>query len=749
MRRPVLVGFLTMTLLGSTATPAEGIDRPRVAAHRAAGRIRVDGVLSEPDWERTPPITAFRLIEVREGEAPSESTDVRVLVDDAHVFFGVRCWNRGPGPIRASLSPRDQILDDDHVAIHLDTYRDLRRAYIFGVNAYGVQLDGILDGADPDFSWDTVWDAECTRDSTGWTAEMAIPLRSLRFPAEGGRWGLWIRRQITKRDEVCSWPPYRMGEAGAIMLQAGDLEGLDGLRGGGRAEIQPYAASTAFSTLVPDATGTGEAWRHDRDRRAGLDLKYGLTSTLTANLTLNPDYSQIEADALQVDVNQRFPLFYPEKRPFFLEGAETFAAPFSLVYTRRLADPAYGGKLIGRLGRWQVGAIAARDDGGGSTDGIGARSDGGVARPGYFGIGRVICDIGENSTVGLLATSHTTDRLGVPVPAGTGLELPSGTGNQVLAADIRLRLGRSLFLRSQLAGSWSRADTLGNKDTLVTYAYGTRHRFFDHASTVSAWWDDGTRYALVHQDYLGSDFRADAGFLERVDVRTSGYEASFRIRPENRWLRYIKPIGNGDVIRDTRGVLQERLLAGAVEWGLQQQTFVETRATHLEERWLARVYDRWRYSFEVANSLWRPLSVDLSGALEDGIFYGPSDSASYLGWQESYVLQATARPSPRLTSALSATRSRFSRSRGGAQVYDVWLLGARTTYQFTRRLYVRVYPQYDTDAAHLDADALLAYVLHPGSVLYVGVGGDLDGTGKRRRTTAQTVFLKLSYVFQV
>ena len=183
-------------------------------------------------------------------------------------------------------------------------------------------------------------------------------------------------------------------------------------------------------------------------------------------------------------------------------------------------------------------------------------------------------------------------------------------------------------------------------------------------------------------------------------------------------------------------------------WGLQGQTALETRITHVREVWLGTPYDRWRTIAAASNSLWRPLAFGLDATFEDGIFYGATDSASFLGWQETWHASATARPSPRLTSELSATRSRFLRARGGALVYDLWLLGAKTTYQFDRRLFVRVYPQYDTDTEHLDADALMGYVVHPGSVLYAGVNGGFDRVDDRRRATRRSVFLKASYAFQ-
>jgi hypothetical protein len=743
MKRVVFLLFLSLILLGATPEPASGEERLGATAVRAADPIRLDGVLHEADWERAPPITAFRLIDVREGEMPSESTDVRVLFNDTHVYFGIRCANRNPGPVRASLAPRDQILEDDHIAIHLDTYRDFRRAYIFGVNPYGVQLDGILDGDAPDFSWDAVWDAETSLDQEGWTAEVAVPLRTLRFPAQGpGVWGLWFRRQITKNDEVCSWPLYRAGVAGDIMLQAGDLEGLAGLEGGGRVELQPYAASSRVEVRGLSPGGGVGSWSDQTDTDFGADLRYGVTSTLTANLTANPDYSQVEADALQIDVNQRFPLFFPEKRPFFLEGAEVFSTLYRLVYTRRIADPVYGGKLTGKLGRWRLGAIGVRDDGGGSTEGVGSRSSGEPTRSGMFGIGRATYDIGENSSVGVLVTGHATDGYCCAVPTVVGFRAPSRAINAVFSADAKLRLAKSLFLAGQFARSSARMDSVSDSGNL------RGQPFSDYISSVALWWRDGKRYAFAFQDYLGSDFRAEAGFLDRVDVRNTGYEAELTFRPENKWLRYIEPESHGNYMVDTRGALQERRLGGTIEWGFQQQTYLETRVEQVDERWLSRIYERWRYVFSASNTLWRPLGVSLDVALEDGIFYAPTDSASYLGWLESYALKGTLRPSPRLTSELTATRNQFSTSRGGADVYDVWLFGAKTTYQFTRRLYMRIYPQYDTHADHLDADLLLAYVLHPGSVLYLGLTGDLDKMGERHRTTQRTVFLKASYVFQ-
>ncbi len=746
---------LVLAVAVAAATPAVAIERPQVAAVRATGAIRVDGVLDEPDWARAAPITGFLLIQNREGEAPSESTEVRVLFDDTHIYFGCRCWNRGPGAIRASLEPRDQVVELDNIAIQLDTYRDRHRAYTFGVNPYGVQYDGILIGGDVDMQWDGVWDAECTRDSAGWTAEVAIPLRTMRFPEKGpGVWGLWIRRQIQKNDEVCSWPLYRMAEAGDVMLQAADLTGLAGLKGSGLFDLQPYAASTWSSTRPFGEDGGAGAWNDRRIHDVGIDARVPLSSTLVLNGTLNPDFSQIEADALQIDVNQRYPLYYEEKRPFFLEGADIFKGQFDLVYSRRIADPAYGAKVAGTLGHVRLGGIVVRDDGGSTLAGMGAGPVEGTTTKGWFHVGRASYEIGENSSVGVLVAAHQTDGVSLAaVPADIGVSVPDGGSNVVLAADAKVRLSRGWFLAGQLARSSSALDTsafygLLNGAGLPPGWNRRRASSSDVAYMADLEYLDGIRFLQIYQQYLGPQFRAETGFLERVDLRKTGMHGDFYVRPQNAWLRSIQPIVESNVLHDRGGLVQGWSVAPMLSWEFEKQTYVEMAAERAMERWQSRDYLATRWTLELNNSTWKTLDLWAEATIGDGIFYGPSDAESFRGWSERYEVSATLRPASGLTAGLEAERNRFSRAHGHGVLFDVWVLGAKTTWQFTRRLYVRVYPQYDTDAEHFDADALLAYVVHPGSVAYLGFNGDGERVAGRQRTTGRTLFFKVSYLFQ-
>ncbi len=758
MRPPVSASRLFLLLLAGLVTGdfARAAERPAVVASRAQGSMRVDGLLDEPDWQTATPIADFKLILVREGEAPSDSTEVRVLYDAAHVYFGIRCANRGPGAVRASLSLRDEIVNgDDHISIHLDTFRDLHRAYIFGVNPYGVQLDGILDGGEPDFSWDGVWSAETRRHDQGWDAEIAIPVRGLRYP-EQGAWGLWIRREINKNAEICTWPLFRQSMPGDIMLQAGDIEGLEGLRGGSAVgakeyglELVPYVLGARQENRLFAANEDASTWSSDDLTEVGIDLEASPAPGLTLNGTIHPDFSQIEADALQIDVNQRFPLFFPEKRPFFYEGAELFTTPLNLVYTRRIADPEYGAKVTGAIGRFRVGALIVNDLGGGSMEGVGAEASSDPSGDGFFQIARLGLDVGTHSTVGLLVSRHQLESSPFDL-AGPESQFDTGS-NTVFAADARVRLAGPLLFTGQAAHATAHFDTTSFAIDSVTFEPifgGARHELDDWAYRSQLTWDDGIRYLFLFQEGFGPGFRVDTGFLERVDIRKTGLHLEAVVRPENAWLRSWNPIGEWFELRDYDDVLQERRVVAGLEMDFQRQTAAVLDYKRIRERWLSREYDRNLYGLELENRLSRTLSGSLTLAMGEAIFYGPTDAESFLGWQEEVDLAMTLRPSPRLTSELATSRRVFRRRRQGDEVFDLWIAGAKTTYHFTRQLSLRVYPQYDGDGDRIDVDALLGYVVQPGTVLYVGVGGVLDDVGGRRRVSERSVFFKASYRIQ-
>jgi hypothetical protein len=285
--------------------------------------------------------------------APSEKTVAYIGYDEKNLYFAFRCYDSQPQKLRASITTRDNCLDDDWILIFLDTFSEKRRAVSFFINPVGVQGDAIRteEGGNDrmDTSWDTVFASDGKIDDKGYTIEMSIPFKSLRFPDKENKvWGLTVARNIPRKGEVILWPEFSRSIPG-LLTQGADIVIQGKVEKGGNLEVMPI-----FTSLKREGQKV--------DLQPGVNLKYGANSDLTADFTLNPDFSHIEADAPQIDVNLRYALRYPEKRPFFLEGMEIFQFPeIEMVYTRRIIDPLWGGKVSGKLGRFAYGVLSAYD----------------------------------------------------------------------------------------------------------------------------------------------------------------------------------------------------------------------------------------------------------------------------------------------------------------------------------------------------------------------------------------------------
>lgn len=404
--------------------------------------IDVDGRLDEEAWASAAVMADFTQYEPVEGIQASESTEIRVFYTDEAIYFGVRAFDSDPTGILARLGERDRaVFGDDWVRIMLDTFDDERQAYVFYVNPLGLQTDGLWieglerggrtgGGISIDFNPDFIWESDGRVDAEGWTAELRIPYVSLRFrqvPVQD--WGIQVAREVKRRGFKQSWAPLTT-EISSTLAQSGRLVGLRDLQPRRLVELNPVV--TGVRTGVEEE---GSFLRSDPEADFGLNGRVGLTQNLVLDGTYNPDFSQVEADAGRLSINERFALFFPEKRSFFLEGAEIFNTPNRLVYTRRIVDPVAGAKLTGKVGSFSLGYIGAVDespvtfgDGGGNA---------------VFNLVRARRDVGAGSTVGLLYTDRT-------------LSDGSGAFNRVLAGDARLVFGGRYTLTAQAAGSLTR-----------------------------------------------------------------------------------------------------------------------------------------------------------------------------------------------------------------------------------------------------------------------------------------------------
>lgn len=443
--------FLLALLLATGPAP----DTPRLAAAPATD-IRVDGDLSESDWEAAEVASDFVQFEPVEGAPASQRTRVRVLVSGDALYIGAEMDDDSPEAIRQTLSRRDDTGGADHIAVYVDGYNDGLTARVFGVTAAGVQFDGITEGSSTDESWDAVWTSAVRVTPTGWTAEFRIPFSQLRFTGEEATWGINFLRVIPRTGEEAYWSPIPREQADSGIVQFfGDLEGIAGVRPRRLVQAVPYTLAGARRYENPGVPGDPV---YDDRFDAGADFKVGITPSVILDATVNPDFGQVEADPAELNLST-FETFFEERRPFFLEGTQIFDNGFSrdgaLVYTRRIGARApilAASKVTGRTsGGLSFGALAA--------------ASGRDETPGeWYGVARVKQELGSQNYVGLTATGYDETNAGI---CGGGVCRQSAVG----AVDWQYRVGPNEEYQAEgvLAGS-ARREPGGTARGLALYA---------------------------------------------------------------------------------------------------------------------------------------------------------------------------------------------------------------------------------------------------------------------------------------
>ncbi|RPJ84043.1 MAG: hypothetical protein EHM13_05880, partial [Acidobacteria bacterium] len=351
---------------------------PTVTIPRIEAEVQVDGRLEEPAWSQAARLGGFWQQQPVDGRPAEEQTEVRVWYSPEAIHFGIIASDSQPGTIRATVADRDNLDQDDTVTIFLDTFNDRRRAFFFTVNPLGAQQDGVqTEGAGSaghfagmgggygqgDRNPDYRFDSKGVVTDTGYVVEVRVPFKSLRYSGTGPqKWGINIQRKVQRTGYQDTWTDVRRASS-SFLGQSGAIDGLRDMKRGMVTEIQPFIAAAANGALDSD----GRFLRGKPDYTPGVNVRLGFTSA-SVDATVNPDFSQVESDAGQVTANERFALFYAEKRPFFLEGNELFSTPNQLVYTRTIAQPIVGGKFTGKVGQTSFAYLLARDQVEGGQD---------------------------------------------------------------------------------------------------------------------------------------------------------------------------------------------------------------------------------------------------------------------------------------------------------------------------------------------------------------------------------------------
>jgi hypothetical protein len=584
----------------------DGDGRVTVRATRLTGTLDVDGRLEESIYQEIESVSDFVQQDPREGAPATERTEVWVLFDDRNLYVAARCWDSQPEKMVANELRRDHgnIFNNDNFAVALDTFYDRRNGFLFQTNPVGGVGDGYMtDEKEHNRDWSTVWETKSRKFDKGWTVEMAIPFKSLRYTAAGPQtWGLLLRRIVrgsgNEHSFITQIPAAAAGGGIYRMSRAATLVGVDAPARSRNLEIKPYAISTNLTDNV-----SRPAISNDLTGDWGVDVKYGLTRSLIADFTYNTDFAQVEDDAQQVNLT-RFSLFFPEKREFFLEGQGIFAfggvsgqtgrglgstipteSPV-MFFSRRiglnggLSVPIIaGGRLTGRAGKYSIGALNIE------TDELAAAR----AAQTNFSVFRVKRDFLRRSNVGVIMTRRSP--LTTPSPA-----LGAGGVNLVGGVDLNL----SFYQALNILGYYARSDTPGRGGDDYSYRGA-----FDYA---------GDRYGLqFEQMMVGNDFNPEVGFLRRSDFRRSYAAARFSPRPANsKVFRKVGVEGSFDYIANAR--------SGDVE------TRQATAGTNIE----FNSGDRWQLDYSQSfEAITERFTVAGQGVVQPGAYEFQDISTSY------------------------------------------------------------------------------------------------------------------------
>jgi hypothetical protein len=625
----------------------------------------IDGTLSVGEWDNATAINVNIETEPGYNTVAEVTTQAFLMEDGDFLYVAFIAEDEDIDQVRAFFRDRDGIWRDDRVGVVLDTFNDERRAYEFFVNPFGVQADSIYDDVNRngDDSWNAIWQSAGTLNNKGYIVEMAIPFKQLRFSPNQERqtWGIDLVRNYPRdrSNRIANNPKDR--DISCYLCQIGKVRGMANLKTSRNLEVIPTLTSTAIQTRDP-AAGNWNSQAVDPD--AGVDVRWGITQDIYLNATLNPDFSQVEADRAQLDINNTFSLFFPERRTFFLDGADYFDTFEDLVYTRNIASPDYGIKLTGKTGRHTYGLLTANDE---FTSFLIPRAlSSSVASLGEFesdiAIGRYRMDIFDNSTIGAVFTNRN----------GAGYD------NTVMSIDSVLRP--------------TEKDTLSLQATHTTSDYPLQIQTdFDQRSNLS---DDSLRLEYRHNDErwdwrvgytdVGKDFRADLGFINRADykffVSTLGH--TWRADGDSFFTR-IRVALDYDVTEDQSGLKLEEETEMFINLDGPLQSFFNGLFGKSKTYWNGQYFDEQFNQVVVGFAPTPSLRISTQIRYEDVVDF----ANTRLGHSKRYRPSIDYQLGQHVEFSLSHTLQKFDVA--GGRLFTANLSDLRTTYQFNAKSFLR------------------------------------------------------------
>ena len=768
------------------AEKARPITVPKIAL-----AITIDGRPDEESWKTAAVFKDFYQTSPGDNIAPSKPTEVLMMYDEKHLYVAFKCWDE-KDKIRASVAKRDNVFGEDNVRIWLDTYNDQRRAYVLGFNPFGIQQDGIYtEGRGADFSVDIVMESKGVIEDWGWSVEIKIPFKSLRYSAGKGKmWGFNAARNIDRfNDEFDQWLPDDRNVSG-FLIKHGKITGLDEIKYERTLEIVPSITLSEtgrrFASVDPV---TGRFVNLPIKQDIGVTLKYSISPNITLDAAINPDFAEIEADAPVVTANQRFPIFFQEKRPFFLEGADIFQTPLAIYDSRSIVDPDFATKLTGKIGKNSFGFMVASDKAPGNFSDeertnpeVLPAIDEFLDRNALFGVFRVKRDFGKENHIGFF---------------GTYRSFPEQK-NFLGSLDARVKINPKLTGQFQVVGTSARRcffdnafeptvepiQAQRNREICGTGRYDTGLLPTDPALNFT---NNGTYHNYRTGNALGyyanldyyedrrgwfveaggrtKDFRADVGFTRRTDTNfafamnrwSSKSEPKAWIIRKN-WQQYT------GVDYDWSGRLQSWRLGSTLSLSLQRTMFVflEGGASYdklYEEEfgvqrqptrrgvffgdptrstWQQFVYAQLQQNFskQFFYSVWVNYRNNAFDFFSPAPFDNEAPEPTRIrqinpgpgkSWDSEVYLEY--KPINPLRMSASYRKSRLVRNDNRVRTFDADIVSLRSTYQFSRFLFTRLRLDHNSLARNYAGQLLFGWTPSPGKAFYVGYNDNFNYNG--------------------
>ena len=712
----------------STITPSEPPKAQSPSSYRVpliAEGLRLSdfaGMQPRPELkDKLLHITGFIQNSPRDGEPATEETEVWLGYTKSTLYFVFICRDHQINQLRGHLARRENILNDDYVKVLLDPFQDHRKGVLLKVNPAGVQSDAAWDEINgPDYSYDLVWDSEGQVTPEGWMALMAIPFRSLRFRPGGSDWGVVFGRNFPRNSESDWWPRVAANISG-VLSQEETLHGIEGVTGSHNMQINPYVLGQNERTLeTVDPLNPYFSSRH-LEGTAGGEVKAILKDSIVFDATINPDFSTVESDQPQFTVNQRYPVYFPELRPFFLENANYFTTPTSLIllYTRNIVHPEFGARVTGKLDHTNIGVLAIDDREPGETVSPG---DPLYNKRAYIAVGRVSQDLGKGSSIGLLYTDE---------------EFGQGW-NRIGGIDTNVRFND----KWTGVGQWVESSTMGTVDsgTPPSYSAGPTWNLMAVRS--------GHAFNLYsnYQDF-STGFQTQLGFIQSSNFRNGQTHATYQWFPKHKTIQSFGLETNQNIAFDHQGNRVFHYSSFDPFWLLPRNIVIAPIVGQNSDTLLPSNYPLLKQNKNFTENLvgfvfrgapYTQLNFNINGFRSGNVNYNPAaGQAPFLMNQETTQVLFTLQPIHQLTADNTYLLDRDHSVANGALVYESQVFRTKVNYQFTRAISARVIVEYDSTLANpaetlllrtkgVGTEALFTWLPHPGTAIYVGYNNDLQ-----------------------